>query len=393
MPEPSSKRRSLVAARTSRVERLAALNLMEDAIAAQRNLERTNEALRANEEQFRRAIQDAPIPVIMHAEDGQVLQASRRWTELTGYKFEENAAFEHWLTEAASSGADKVRRYLKRLFSGDARRLNFELDVKTRRGEKRRWSFSASAPGTLRDGRRYIVGMAVDITEHAEELRAANTELRALSRRLVDAQEAERRKIAETLHDDIGQVLTGLNLVLKRARKKRSAEELAEAESLVADLLERVRDLSTNLRPHVLDNLGLAIALRWHVKRFSEHTKIPVTLQIRGVRRTLPSDLSTTVFRLVQEALTNVARHSRAKRAGVSVGQRDKTLRIEIHDNGRGFDPAHLPNGSSGLRNLRERVRLSGGEFTIESKRRAGTTLRATVPVGGEASVVVRMHK
>jgi signal transduction histidine kinase len=277
-----------------------------------------------------------------------------------------------------------VRSHVKKLFRGHAPLVNAEIDVTTRQGERRRWAFSASAPGLLRDGRRYIVGMAVDVTERAAELREANKELRALSKRLVEAQEIERRKIAETLHDDIGQVLTALNLVLKRARKTSSVADLTQAELLVASLLERVRNLSVNLRPHVLDNFGLAVALQWHVKTFAEQTKIRVALSTHNVRRDLPADAVTTAFRVVQEALTNVARHSGAKRASVSVAVRRDCLRIEVQDDGCGFDPAKLPVGSSGLANLRERVRLSSGDFEIESTRAGGTTVRATVPVASE---------
>ena len=122
------------------------------------------EALRESEEQFRRAIEDAPIPIIMHAEDGQVLQLSRTWTELTGYGPEDMPTFDAWLTRAYGEGADAVRDHVQALFSGDARTIDIEFPVRTRGGEQRYWSFSASSPGTLADGRRYVVGMAVDIT-------------------------------------------------------------------------------------------------------------------------------------------------------------------------------------------------------------------------------------
>ena len=219
------------------------------------------------------------------------------------------------------------------------------------------------------------------VGERTAELGRANRELRALSQRLIDAQETERRKVADVLHDDIGQLLTALNSVLKRSRAGRANPNLTEAESIVADLLERVRQLSHNLRPHVLDNLGLVMALRWHVKKFSEQTGIRVTLRLRHVPSGIAPEVATTVFRVVQEALTNVARHSGAQRARVSVIHRDGAFELEIRDNGGGFDPEHLPKDSSGLVNLRERVRLSDGEFTIESRRGRGTTVRATVPV------------
>jgi len=127
-------------------------------------LEQAERAIRESEEQFRRAIEEAPIPIIMHAEDGEVLQVSRTWTELTGYTLHDVPTFETWLTRAYGDGADDVRAHVRELFNGDRRALNIEFPVRTRGGGARLWSFSASSPGTLRDGRRFIVGMAVDIT-------------------------------------------------------------------------------------------------------------------------------------------------------------------------------------------------------------------------------------
>lgn len=132
---------------------------------------RAEAALRASEEQFRRSIEEAPIPVIMHAEDGEVLQVSRTWTELTGWTLDEVPTFDAWLTRAYGDGADAVREHVHALFSGSRRTMSIDFPVRTRGGELRHWSFSASAPGTLHDGRRFIVGMALDVTERrrAEE--------------------------------------------------------------------------------------------------------------------------------------------------------------------------------------------------------------------------------
>ena len=129
------------------------------------------DALRASEEQFRRAIEEAPIPIIMQAEDGAVIQLSRTWTELTGYELEDIPSFDAWLNITYREGAEAVRAHMQALFSGDRRNLSLEFPIRTRGGEKRPWSFSASAPGKLQDGRRFIVGMAIDITERqrAEE--------------------------------------------------------------------------------------------------------------------------------------------------------------------------------------------------------------------------------
>ncbi|HEV2801432.1 MAG TPA: chemotaxis protein CheB, partial [Pyrinomonadaceae bacterium] len=145
--------------------------------------DRAEEAVRQSEEQFRRALEEAPIPVIMHAEDGEVLQISRTWTELTGYTPEDVPTFDAWLTRAYGEGADAVRQHVRELFKGERRTLNVEFPVRTRDGSLRHWSFSASSPGTLRDRRRFIVGMAVDITERKraiEELYESGERIRAM---------------------------------------------------------------------------------------------------------------------------------------------------------------------------------------------------------------------
>ncbi|MBX9623498.1 MAG: PAS domain S-box protein, partial [Gemmataceae bacterium] len=142
-------------------------------------------ALRASEEQFRRAIEEAPIPVIMHAEDGEVLQISRTWTELTGYALPDVPTVDAWLTRAYGPGADAVRTHMQELFSGDRRTLDVEFTIRTRGGADRHWSFSAGAPGALADGRRFVVGMAVDITDR-QQAEAALRESRAFHELVAD---------------------------------------------------------------------------------------------------------------------------------------------------------------------------------------------------------------
>ncbi|MFN6964374.1 MAG: PAS domain S-box protein [Pyrinomonadaceae bacterium] len=144
---------------------------------------RAEQALAESEEQFRRAIEDAPIPVIMHAEDGEVLQVSRTWTELTGYTIKDVPTVDAWLTRAYGEGAESVRSHMQELFRGRRKTDGIEFPIRTRSGETRYWSFSASSPGTLRDGRRFIVGMAVDITERMrtdEALRQSEQRARLL---------------------------------------------------------------------------------------------------------------------------------------------------------------------------------------------------------------------
>jgi PAS domain S-box-containing protein len=137
-------------------------------------------SLRTPEEQFRRAIEEAPIPMIMHAEDGEVLQISRSWTELTGYTLADMPTLDAWLDHAYGDGADAVRNHVHDLFAGSQPALNVTFDVRTHAGELRHWSFSASSPGTLRDGRRFVIGMALDITERTRAEQALAEQARLL---------------------------------------------------------------------------------------------------------------------------------------------------------------------------------------------------------------------
>jgi PAS domain S-box-containing protein len=179
---PNGTRRNVIVnPKTLKDERgkvTGAINCLYDITARKR----AEAALRESEEQFRRAIEDAPIPVIMYAEDGQVLQFSKTWTELTGYTTQDIPTFDAWLKHAYGSGADIMRSLVNRFFKDGAQISEAEFEIVTRSGERRNWAFSASSPGVLRDGRRFVVGMALDITERKRaeaELRRSAEELRA----------------------------------------------------------------------------------------------------------------------------------------------------------------------------------------------------------------------
>jgi len=177
---PNGERRSVVVGPKALTDDdgkiIGAINCLYD-ITDRKRIESN---LRESEEQLRRAIENAPIPVIMHAEDGQVLQISKTWTRLTGYRREDIPTFDAWLNRAYGFGAERVRDRVRRLFQESIRTTDVEFEIVTRSGERRNWSFSASVPGILSDGRRFVVGMALDVTERKKaeaELRAKKNEL------------------------------------------------------------------------------------------------------------------------------------------------------------------------------------------------------------------------
>jgi signal transduction histidine kinase len=207
--------------------------------------------------------------------------------------------------------------------------------------------------------------------------------LQALSNTLLRVQEDERRALARELHDQIGQLLTGLRFQLEAARTAAPSQPLADALTLTGDLLRSVRALTLQLRPRVLDDLGLRPALEWQSRIFHEQTGISIDLELSLPTTRFVSELETTVFRMVQEALTNVARHSGAKVAAVTLMADDHALQVEISDRGRGFNSAAAlaRSDSIGLAGIAERVRLAGGRFEMFSQPGQGTRLHAEFPL------------
>jgi two-component system sensor histidine kinase UhpB len=225
-----------------------------------------------------------------------------------------------------------------------------------------------------------------------EQLLAGERRFRGLAKAVWKVQEEERRRVARELHDGVGQTLTALALELERTRQKLAREgapELAgkvgEGVELARQALDEVRELSRLLRPPVLDDLGLPAALSWLARSLEQRTGLAVDLALDGLDGDLDPDLATLIFRLVQEALTNVLRHAEVGRAEVAVRRTPRALELRVADRGRGFDAAAaLDEGEadgSGLRGMRDRLELFGGHLTLASSPGRGTTVAATVPL------------
>lgn len=226
---------------------------------------------------------------------------------------------------------------------------------------------------------------------HAEEtVRQYAERLEHLSRKLLEAQEAERRRLARELHDEIGQVLTAVKINVQAIRPHVSPEGLPRVEEsieVVNRAIQQVRDLSLDLRPSLLDDLGLAAAVRWYVDRQAQRAGIAITAAIELVPGRLPPETETVCFRIIQEALTNVVRHSQARDVRIRLTCEAKELVLVIGDDGIGFDPAtvDVDSGSGrglGLLGMQERVHLVGGRLEITTRPGQGTELRVRVPLG-----------
>jgi len=212
--------------------------------------------------------------------------------------------------------------------------------------------------------------------------RALAEALQRLSRSLVVAQEDERRRIALELHDEVGQNLTGLLLLLENRVKlapERFLERVAKAREVAIQLLGTVRQMSMNLRPPHLDDLGLCQALTFHFTRYTDQTGIAVDHDFTGEDHGLSAELNITVYRIIQEALTNVARHAGVRLVSVSLQIDDNTVTMAVADQGQGFD-LDKPVVSMGLASLKERASALGGRVEIQSQPGAGTTVKTVIP-------------
>jgi two-component system, NarL family, sensor histidine kinase DevS len=203
--------------------------------------------------------------------------------------------------------------------------------------------------------------------------------------RVVDAQELERRRLARELHDETGQALTSILLGLRAVEEARSEAEAREATAhlreQVVETLHDVRRLAVELRPKALDDFGLVPALERLVETFTEQTGIPVELETVLGETRLPPPVETALYRIVQEALTNVIKHSRASRVSVLITRKRDSVAAVIEDDGVGFSPELVRDGGLGIVGMRERIALLDGRLTVESEPERGTSLVAEVPV------------
>jgi PAS domain S-box-containing protein len=226
-----------------------------------------------------------------------------------------------------------------------------------------------------------------------ETVRAGREQLQALSRRLLTAQEEERRRLAVELHDELGQVLTAVKISLGSLARESGAPaapaHLRDALASVDQAMERVRDLALDLRPSLLDDLGLGAAIRSHADKFARTTPVETHLSIDAVPR-LPAGLEIACFRVAQEALTNVARHAKARNVWVDLHLDTEGLDLRVRDDGIGFDAnlareRAIRGASMGLLGMRERVTLAGGHYELSSRPGGGTEVRARFPLGEKA--------
>ena len=215
--------------------------------------------------------------------------------------------------------------------------------------------------------------------------------LHELSRRILQAQEDERQRVARELHDEAAQALTSLLVRLRLLERARTPEEaqarVGELRELTAGALDEVRRVALDLRPKILDDLGLVAALGWRVDEFNGANAAQATLRVEGIEHRLPHIQELVFYRVAQEALNNAARHANATSVQMTLSLHNNTLSLEVADDGTGFDPQAAPNGGGdrhsglGLLGIRERMGMIGGQVIIDSTPGQGTRLSVSAPV------------
>jgi PAS domain S-box-containing protein len=239
---------------------------------------------------------------------------------------------------------------------------------------------------------RRAFGVVQDVTERRrseEALREYAQRLQVLSRSVVEVQEEERHHLARELHDEIGQVLSAVSVnlqALKAESDDAGGPRLDESIRIVHHATEQVRDLSMDLRPLMLDQLGLVSTIRWYADRQAQRSDFALEFVMDSSGDRFPADLEIALYRVVQEALTNVCRHADARHVRLELRQSDEEVRLVIHDDGVGFDVAAAQKKGSrgesfGVFGMRERVELFGGQIEIESKSGQGTAIHVRFPI------------
>jgi len=354
---------------------------------------RAEGALRQSEDRIRLFIDTIPTMAWSVQRDGTVDYLNQRWLDYSGLSFREYIA-----EPTRPIHPEDIPRVLEKWRASMASGEPYEVEMRLRRADgEYRWFLVRTAP--LRDEEGNIVkwfGCSFDIEDRkrAEQmLLVSHGQLRALSARLQSVREEEATRISREIHDDLGQKLTGLKLDLQwlECRLEQIAEQglrteledkIISASNLADETMVTVQRIAADLRPAILDSLGLISALRYAASQFESRTGIGVKLKLPSAELNLDPAVATAVYRIFQEILTNLARHAQATEAKVSADARNNILRLVVEDNGKGCLSGELRSPKSlGLLGMKERAALLNGNLKIESTPGRGTTALLEVPL------------
>ena len=341
------------------------------------------QALRESEERFRSVFRDAGVGMVIVSPEGRFLAANRSFCEYLGYTEEELPGTSVKSITAAQDWAAFSRK-LGEVIRGERAMLRFEKRCIHKSGRIVHTQSSAILIRDCDGTPKYFVGEVLDVTKRKE----AEEVLSSVSRKLIEAQEQERARIARELHDDIGQRLALLAVELDQVQQIDPAlppevlSQIRELQKRTTDLTGDVQNLSHTLHSSKLNLLGLVGAMASLCKEFGTHQKMEIDFKSHDLPAVLPPAVSSTLFRVLQEALQNAAKHSGVKRIDVQLNGTGDEVHLIVKDLGKGFDPFTAMRGVGlGLTSMQERVRLLDGTIDIQSKPMAGTTIHVRVRV------------
>jgi PAS domain S-box-containing protein len=338
--------------------------------------------LRDRDSWFRDVADAAPVMIWMSGRKKVYNYFSKRWLEFTGRSVgqEERGG---WLEGVHPKDREKFALDYSDNFEA---RLEFKIEFRLRRSDGQyRWVLNLGVP-RYDTSSRFVgyIGCCIDI----EERRAAEAAVVEVSGQLIAAQEEERARIARELHDNLSQRMAMLEIGLQQLRTKPSElshmikKHLNDVEKIANEISSDIHHLSHRLHPSKLHNLGLVVALHGLCNEMSEQSGVKIHFTYRAVPRALPSDISLCLYRISQEALNNVVRHSSAREATLELSRKNHTIGLCISDAGLGFNPEQVQEKAGlGLVSMRERLRLVGGQLSIVSEPFHGTQVCAQVPL------------
>ncbi|HEY7785334.1 MAG TPA: PAS domain S-box protein [Pyrinomonadaceae bacterium] len=350
------------------------------------------DSLRKQKEILQNIFDHVPVTLSLTDKDGKIRLVNPSWERTLGWTLEEVIDPNMDVFAQAYPNPEEQARLRKFRQNPKTQWKDFKTRVKDGSVIDMSWAVAHLSDGSL-------IGIGQEVTDRNR----AQEALKEFSRRLIEAQEAERQRIARELHDVIGQVLTAVRLNLQAVKGVCSSETCQRISednmSVIDEALRLVRDLSFDLRPSILDDLGLNAALKWYVHRYAQRSGLVAKVFADSLdsEDRLPREIETVAFRIIQEALTNVVRHAEAQRVEVRLTRSGDELILSVTDDGIGFDYAMKKNAAPittlGLRGMEERASAVGGELEIESIGPHGTEVHARLPLQGQATSFAKVKK
>jgi len=356
-------------------------------ITARKNAE---QALHTREHEFRALVENTPDVIARFDLQCRFLYANPAAQNMLerplAFLLGKNASEASPRSGATKSFQDKLEHFIQ---TGEATEEELTLDVPAVQDAEAACYLVRLVPERNQQGGLVsilAVGRDVSAMRAAERrLKESHAQLRQLSSYRENTREEERKRIAREIHDELGQQLTVLRMGISMLRLQFGKDHPQLVERIQAlmvrvdETIQIVRNVATSLRPSALD-MGLTSALEWLVSEFSQNTEIPCRLRAPSARLELDDERATAIFRVIQECLTNVARHAQASRVEIDLIRCAEHVLIEVRDNGKGFDPEQLPKGTLGMLGMRERGHMLGGTVTVNSPLGQGTHVRVNIP-------------